>query len=508
MFDKEIKFITDLSLNKVKKFGSFFTFEKLLTSDVHPAIIKYISAELDFLIYEDRRKLLQDSVFDYSGSEISKHFEIISEEIKKNKKISFEDMKKLMLQAVSFNINFLLRPRWSLLKHSFNESDKRSFDELNLAFNYIYFYDYLKNIFFAYLTKRKLTGLSIIEFESILVKIDKELFANQPEKFLDNAAFSIAEFFNEGEVNKTKIVPAYYELFLKEKNLIEYQFKIRSFLQADLNQAINVEDFRKVLFSKSQLDIPDSFKEEMENEKNELLLNSQIEKETAITNEEKIIATPPDNKDIINEPIIETKTEINRTEITKTVKVKQKEENIKNEEIEEDLLSIYDSELKSIEEELNEIKSDMHDFDFEIVDESQNIEEEKESDINMVPEKTNDFSKVDDFEDENIINLESENLEKDTPLDEKPEIGKKSVKRMDKDPLEYLSRKDIRKITAEVFNEDRDDFENTIEKISECISYEEATEILKTVFLTYRVNPYSKEAVTLTNAISNYFDQV
>ena len=79
---------------------------------------------------------------------------------------------------------------------------------------------------------------------------------------------------------------------------------------------------------------------------------------------------------------------------------------------------------------------------------------------------------------------------------------------MDKDPLEYLSRKDIRKITAEVFNEDRDDFENTIEKISECISYEEATEILKTVFLTYRVNPYSKEAVTLTNAISNYFDQV
>ena len=46
MFEKEIKFITDISLNKVKKFGSFFTYEKLLTSDVHPAIIKYISAEL------------------------------------------------------------------------------------------------------------------------------------------------------------------------------------------------------------------------------------------------------------------------------------------------------------------------------------------------------------------------------------------------------------------------------------------------------------------------------
>ena len=503
MFEKEIKFITDISLNKVKKFGSFFTYEKLLTSDVHPAIIKYISAELDFLIYEDRRKLLQDSVFDYSGSEISKHFAVISEEIKKNKKISFEDMKKLMLQAVSFNINFLLRPRWSLIKHSFNESDKRSFDEISLAFNYIYFYDYLKNIFFAYLTKSKLTDLSITEFESILIKIDKELFANQPEKFLDNAIFSIAEFFNEGEVNKTKIIPAYFELLLKEKNLIEYQFKIRKYYQTDLNQSINAEDLRKVLFSTTQLEIPDSFKEEMENEKNELPFNAQIEKETLVTKEEEIILTPSDNKEIINKPIIETTSDKGKIE-----NIKQNEKIIKNEEIEEDLLSIYDSELKSIEDELNEIKSDMHDFDFEIVDESQNIQEEKISDIVIDPDKSKDFNEKDESEDEDIINLDSESLGNNMSFEEKPEVGKKTVKRMDKDPFEYLSRKDIRKITAAVFNDDRDDFENTIEKISECISYEEATEILKTVFLTYRVNPYSNEAVTLTNAISNYFDQV
>lgn len=497
MFEKEIKFITDISLNKVKKFGSFFTYEKLLTSDVHPAIIKYISAELDFLIYEDRRKLLQDSVFDYSGSEISKHFAVISEEIKKNKKISFEDMKKLMLQAVSFNINFLLRPRWSLIKHSFNESDKRSIDEINLAFNYIYFYDYLKNIFFAYLAKRKLTDLSITEFESILTKIDKELFANQQEKFLDNAIFSIAEFFGEGEVNKTKIIPAYFELLLKEKNLIEYQFKIRKYFQTDLNQPINADDFRKVLFSTTELEIPDSFKKEMENEKNESPLNSPLEKETFEPIEEEIILTPSEDKDIISKPTIETAPE------------KANAENIKqNEEIEEDLLSIYDSELKSIEEELNEIKSDMHDFDFEIVDEPQKNQEERIPDLDLDPEEIKDFSKKDVSEDEDIINLDSESLANNISFEEKPEVVRNKVKRMDKDPFEYLSRKDIRKITATVFNDDRDDFENTIEKISECISYEEATEILKTVFLTYRVNPYSKEAVTLTNAISNYFDQV
>ena len=58
-----------------------------------------------------------------------------------------------------------------------------------------------------------------------------------------------------------------------------------------------------------------------------------------------------------------------------------------------------------------------------------------------------------------------------------------------------------------VFDEDRDDFAITMDRISECSSYDEATEILKSVFLTYRVNPYSRDAVTLTNAVANYFNQ-
>jgi len=58
MFEKEIKFISDFSLNKLKSFGSFVTFEKLSTTDLHPAIIAYISAELDYMIFRDRKKLI------------------------------------------------------------------------------------------------------------------------------------------------------------------------------------------------------------------------------------------------------------------------------------------------------------------------------------------------------------------------------------------------------------------------------------------------------------------
>src|ERR1035437_9520826 len=116
MFEKEIQFIVDFSLNKVKNLGSFFSFEKLLSTNIHPAILHYISAEIDFLIFEDRKNLIQNSVFDYSGPEIAKYFNLIGEEVKRTRKISIEDIRKLVSQAVSFNVNFIARPKWSLTK--------------------------------------------------------------------------------------------------------------------------------------------------------------------------------------------------------------------------------------------------------------------------------------------------------------------------------------------------------------------------------------------------------
>ncbi len=523
MFDKEIKFISDFSLNKVKKFGSFFTFAKLLSSDVHPAIIQYISAELDFLIFEDRKKLLQQSAFDYSGAEIAKHLNIIGEEIKRDKKISFEDMKKLMLQAVSFNINFLIRPRWSLVKLVYNESEQKTFEEIKLAFNYIYYYDYIKNIFLGYLSKRKLSVLSITEFEAILTKIDKELFSGQAEKFLDNSIYSTAEFFNEGGVNKTTISPAYFDLFLKEKNLIDYQFKIRKYFPAESTQNFNVEEIRKVLYSAT---LPQPIKTTEE----EIITDAQTNLFKTTTDEDSSIGKDKEDKTVSTFNSEEQKTPENKkkskTILTDTEKFpneKPKDENIENELIDDDLLSLYDSELQSIENELLEIKTDLNNFEFTIEPEDSSDEplvtenEEKENDVSLLQDVGEVFGKdkespfINNAEDEiqlvgeEKLSFQLEDENKDNQI--QASSNKKNIKRYDKDVYEYLSKKDIRKIISSVFNEDREDFESTVAKISECISYDEATEILKTVFLTYRVNPYSQEAVTLTNAVSNYFDQ-
>ena len=141
MFEKEIKFIIDFTLNRLNKLGSFFPFERLATAEIHPAIVLYISAQLDYLIYEDRKKLLQNSSFDYSGSEISKYFNLISQEIRNNKRLAFEDVKTLVAHAVTFNINYLVRPNWTLTKLIFSEEKTRSVNEIKMMLNYLYYYD-------------------------------------------------------------------------------------------------------------------------------------------------------------------------------------------------------------------------------------------------------------------------------------------------------------------------------------------------------------------------------
>jgi hypothetical protein len=76
-----------------------------------------------------------------------------------------------------------------------------------------------------------------------------------------------------------------------------------------------------------------------------------------------------------------------------------------------------------------------------------------------------------------------------------------------KDLFSYLKKKEIKKVISFIFSNDEEDFINTAERIMDCHSYKEASEILKAVFTSYKISPYSKEAITLTNGVSNYFRQ-
>jgi len=537
MFEKEIKFITDFSLNKIKKLGAFFTFEQLRSLDLHPAIIRYINAELEYLIFQDRKKLLKKSAFDYSNQKIQQYFDAISEEIKKNKSISFEDAKSLVMQAASFTANYIVRPKWSLTKFIYNEDQLKSTDEIKLSLNYLYYYDYLRNVLLSFLEKKKIVNLTLIDFEVVLNKINKELFGEHSQQLIDNSMVSMADFFNIGGTDK-KISPNYVELFLKEKDLIDYLFRVRRSLPIDARQKFEIAEIQKILYTPTKVDeseiaavkdeieeekepvqtelkvsepIVEQVKDETEDKKEETELGSTEEEPIEIPlrhrDEEKTVMDKVSDEEYFNlhdnEPEeTEEITSYSDTEMEEKAKID--EEDILSElSADDELLEAFDSQLKALEEESNlfigeeaslgeknEIEED------ELIQEDSTEKSEEIPDL-LVEESENIEEKSEDNSENNITE------EEEKPVEEtKPEIPFR-----EKDVFSYLSDKDIDKIVAGVFNDDREDFANTMEKISECITYDEATEILKSVFFSYRVNPYTRDAVTLTNSVSNYFNQ-
>jgi hypothetical protein len=155
-----------------------------MDTDIHPAILKYISAEFDYMIFDERKKLLQKSLFDYSGAEISKYFKLIGEEIKRTKRVSYDDIKTLVGKGVAFTSGYLIHPNQTLMELTFLEVETRPADEIMVLLGYLYYYDHLAEIISSYLSKKKILSLSTGEFNILLSKIDSELFLEQTETIM------------------------------------------------------------------------------------------------------------------------------------------------------------------------------------------------------------------------------------------------------------------------------------------------------------------------------------
>ncbi len=512
MFQNEIKFIYDFVINRIKNLGEIFTIEKLLEAEIHPAIKKYIEAEIDFLIYDDRKKLLQNSVFDYTGNKIAKYFELISQEIKKSKRVSVEDIQKLVLQAVSFNANYVVRPKWSIVKLIFGNNKSVSNEEMLMMLNYIYYYDYLKNIIEAYLEKRKLLSITVTEFELILNKIDRELFQYDKQKLIDNSLASIADFFSIGALNKSSVTIEAVENFLKEKNLIDELIKLKRAFNEDERKPVPIEEIKKAIYSAVPI-IEKEEKADTSEEKNAEKLEAEsesISEAIAPDATEQTKVEPTELTPLIEISEVQTRNEETSTEVEEILDEIEEElesENVADdikpltEKEEQELLSFYDKELNEDENKINgteEIDSSLKELE-------QEMKNALEDEIEISDEI--EIEEVIEFEKEDLVQTPSVS-EHETSDIQSPEVEKTSEQTQRKnDIFSYLNKKEIERIVDAVFNSDSEDFASTIEKISECATYEEAAEILKTVFTTYKVGELSKEAVLLTNAVARYFSQ-
>ena len=604
MFENEIKFISDFTLNKVKELGSFITIEKFLAIDIHPSIKKYVEGEIDYLISEDRKKLIENSLFDYSGTEISNYFTLIGNEIKKTKKISYEDIKNIVLQAVSFNANYVVRPKWSLSKLIFGNNKSVSVNELRLMLNYTYYYEYLNNVFLAYLSKKKILNITVTEFELIVNKIDRELFMLHQSKLVDNALYAIADYFSIGGLNKSTVTVESVENFLKEKNLTELLFKLKRAYSNSAKRKADIDEIRKVLYSTLSIDSPfvesdnqenvaaderhfeNPLKEEFVDEEelpgtedvreneSEFDLGKQEETEAFVDEEQTVeipladieekideklsedleeaikisepekfevkseepqsleITSEESNDLVINE--IDSSSDVTEMElvISDTNPVEESESLLKESIDEEDVLASLteeiekdknkDDEIIILDEKEQEDLLNFYDNELEIsIDDDLPIGKDKN------PESVENASdEINELVFEHDLQVEDDGAEDEVPIDkidfekdllgveetkstenvQEENLSEPSVSKKNDDIFTYLSKKEIDRVIKNLFNSDSEDFANTIEKMSLCETYQEASVILENIFKYARIKPHSRDAASLTTAVAKYFN--
>ncbi|PIP77228.1 MAG: hypothetical protein COW85_10085 [Ignavibacteria bacterium CG22_combo_CG10-13_8_21_14_all_37_15] len=543
MFEKEIQFITDFNLNKIKRLGSFFTLDDLTKAKVHPAIVRYISAEIDYLIFLDRQNLLQKSVFDYSGTELAQHFLAISQEIKKNKLLPYEEVKKIIQQAVTFQLTYLLRPVWTLKKFVFDTSEVRSQEEVKMFFNYLYFYDYYKKIFLTILEKKQLLTITIFEFESFLEKIQKQLLEQQMKNVLENALIDIAEFLNSGEVIKTRLSIETLEIFLKDKGLHNHIFRIRKLLSVDPKQKFELSEIQSALFSSLSFEVEEELAEEKQREveQNEAQLDIFKSAEDLLNDDEKQLddllqgTTTPE----VEAPKV-LKPEILKPEENESGDPVSASDSSINGEVfshEVDSIDEGNSEDHFLEEEALHQKESRSEEEVDSAAESV-IEDEDSADESVIEDE--DLAAESVIEDEDLAaesaNLEDLSLEESAPPQEEETVAQvendsfkedgsesedqekldsveeepvkekfDSTDKPENDIFGYFTTKETMKIINVIFNQDSLDFVNTLESIAECSNEDEADQIIKDVFLSYRVNSVGKEAVLLKEKIEQFF---
>jgi len=461
-------------------------------------------------------------------------------------------------------------------------------------FNYTYYYEYLNNVFLAYLSKKKILNVSVTEFELIVNKIDRELFMLHQSKLVDNALYAIADYFSIGGLNKSSVTIESVEHFLKEKNLTELIFKLKRGYANTGKKKADIDEVRKVLYSTLNIDsifveetekdeklsddkhfenpleneiTPDEFMDDEEEVKETSLLDIEMAESTDLSDEklnvettqssnesqfvvsedeknDEIIGTQipnmipddgikddktPDHVVVFNEELKETVTEEKSEEINDDLEkidlmepvndeplteeellfnLTEEIDKDSNEEIiilddkeQEDLLNFYDNELEiSIDDEADSLKTDL------VVNQEAEIDSDT-NELNLEHEL-----EIKENQDDGI-SLENIDFNKDLApavTEEKEEQSdnayKSKLKSRAEDIFSFLSKKEIDKIIKNLFNSDSEDFANTVEKMSECSNYEEASRILDSVFKYARIKPHSKEAAMLKGAVAKFFN--
>lgn len=249
MLKREVKFISDLNLNKLQVLGDRISVKDIQKSRIQPALIKYIIAAIEKELYLDKKRITENSIFDYEGDRIENYFKLIAEEIKLSQNFESQYIKHLLQQAIIFTTNYLTIPKHTLVNHIFDDEQKKSVQEIILGIEHAFYYKYLQKILFTYLDKKQIRSMTKEEFTALLNRIDTISRETHLEDMLTTAINSMSNFFEPNTKGEGRIPYGAISRFLDEKKLEEFSSRLIEKYGIDDEQLINSKELLNVLKS-------------------------------------------------------------------------------------------------------------------------------------------------------------------------------------------------------------------------------------------------------------------
>lgn len=457
MFENEIKSITDFNLNKLNNLGNVFTLREIKNCQIHPALFKYILASLEQQVNFDIEKLKRNSPLDYSSEKINNYFDLIKKEIKKSKKFDRVEISEILNKAVLFNIDFLTNPNKTLINFIYSDEDLKTKEEILAGIAHIYYYRYVQKILVTHIDKKNILSMRKSEFKSLLNRIDNISKKTYLKESIFTAINSIVNFFDSNNYNPEKFPHKALEIYLNEKGLNEYWFKLKNHFSVETSNYFSgteVQEKFNLIFTEPEEDIP---------ELNEL--PKFFEDQINIPAE--IVTVVDENEIISNSHNTETEeeksfdeSELNKFNNEHTKLDAQSSIEQKNENIDTDYISEVSSELnnQSLIEEVKEINYESSD-DSMVEISSQNFQSEDVTTDEKLNGQKEEIYKPEDIETKELNN--NINLPAVDKTENKSELISGTIKEINDEPEssstsdeKIITKPDARKAIDDLINID------------------------------------------------------
>jgi hypothetical protein len=214
---------------------------------------------------------------------------------RKNVPLDRKDFEDVLLKALIFNINYIIRPKYSILKFLFGGVETRPVEFIKERLNYFQFYGYYLTHIVDFIDLNSLEVVSINQIEHIIDDVNRRIYEEVNEKLRSdshrlNLVKLLYYFFHDlGDNNpiNIKLPKKILSIYFADKGFYEIKKRVDSFFSEEvfIQEAMELMNPKKVHSKKTKTDVDvteEKVKEIITKAKSELInkesLNKEVEK--------------------------------------------------------------------------------------------------------------------------------------------------------------------------------------------------------------------------------------